>query len=73
MNCPDQDCLPLVSLLQQDGVVLADWGFGCKAGTPDNLFSLNPSLILSNFPPHYISDGAAEKAYANIRANPYRQ
>ncbi len=37
MNRPDQDFLPLVSLLQQDGVVLADLGFRCKAGTPDNL------------------------------------
>lgn len=37
MNRPDQEFLPLVSLLQQDGVVLADLGFRCQAGTPANL------------------------------------
>lgn len=37
MNCPDQDFLPLVSLLQETGVVLADLGFRCNAGTPPNL------------------------------------
>ena len=31
MNCPDQDFLPLVDLLSEDGVVLADLGFRCKA------------------------------------------
>jgi hypothetical protein len=37
MNCPDQDFLPLVDLLTADGVVLADLGFRCKGGIPDNL------------------------------------
>jgi hypothetical protein len=37
MNCPDQDFLPLVVLLSETGIVLADWGFRCKAGTPANL------------------------------------
>lgn len=37
MNCPDQDFLPLVTLLNEDGVVLSDLGFRCKAGLPDNL------------------------------------
>jgi len=37
MNCPDQDFLPLVTLLSEDGLVLSDLGFRCKAGTPDNL------------------------------------
>jgi hypothetical protein len=37
MNHPDQDFLPLLNLLKQDGVVLADLGFRCKAGMPDNL------------------------------------
>jgi hypothetical protein len=37
MNCPDQDFLPLVALLNEDGVVLADLGFRCKDGLPDNL------------------------------------
>lgn len=37
MNCPDQDFLPLVDLLNEAGLVLADMGFRCKAGTPNNL------------------------------------
>jgi hypothetical protein len=37
MNCADQDFLPLVDLLNEAGVVLADWGFRCKTGTPANL------------------------------------
>ena len=37
MNRPDQDFLPLVGLLAEDGLVLADLGFRCKAGIPDNL------------------------------------
>lgn len=37
MNQPDQDFLPLVSLLKDEGVVLSDLGFRCKAGVPDNL------------------------------------
>lgn len=37
MNCPDQDFLPLVDLLREDGLVLADLGFRCKGGVPDNL------------------------------------
>jgi hypothetical protein len=37
MNCPDQDFLPMVSLLSEDGVVLSDLGFRCKDGIPDNL------------------------------------
>jgi hypothetical protein len=37
MNCPDQDFLPLVTLVGEDGVVLSDLGFRCKAGGPQNL------------------------------------
>jgi hypothetical protein len=37
MNRPDQDCLPLVALVKEDGVVLSDLGFRCKTGVPDNL------------------------------------
>jgi hypothetical protein len=37
MNHPDQDFLPLVELIKDDGVVLADMGFRCKRGVPDNL------------------------------------
>ncbi len=37
MNHADQDFLPLVDLLTADGLVLADLGFRCKAGIPDNL------------------------------------
>jgi len=37
MNCPDQDFLPLVAWLKQDGLVLSDLGFRCKNGSTDNL------------------------------------
>jgi len=37
MNRPDQDFLSLVDLVKEDGVVLADMGFRCKGGVPDNL------------------------------------
>ena len=37
MNCPDQAFLPLVELVNEDGLVLSDLGFRCKAGVPDNL------------------------------------
>lgn len=37
MNHSDQDFLPLVALLNEDGVVLADLGFRCKQGVPENL------------------------------------
>lgn len=37
MNHPDQDFLPLVELVQEDGLVLADMGFRCKGGVPSNL------------------------------------
>lgn len=37
MNHSDQDFLPLVTLLGEDGIILADLGFRCKAGEPDNL------------------------------------
>jgi hypothetical protein len=37
MNHSDQDFLPLVDLLAQDGIVLSDLGFRCKQGIPDNL------------------------------------
>jgi hypothetical protein len=37
MNHADQDFLPLVDWLTEDGLVLADLGFRCKAGIPDNL------------------------------------
>jgi hypothetical protein len=37
MNRPDQAFLPLVDLLSEAGVVLADMGFRCKTGIPPNL------------------------------------
>lgn len=37
MNCPDQDFLPLIALVKEDGVVLSDLGFRCKEGVPSNL------------------------------------
>lgn len=37
MNCPDQDFLPLVALVNDEGVVLSDLGFRCKEGVPSNL------------------------------------
>lgn len=37
MNQSDQAFLPLLDLLREDGVVLADLGFRCKDGTPSNL------------------------------------
>ena len=37
MNHSDQDFLPLVGLLKEDGLVLSDLGFRCKTGVPDNL------------------------------------
>jgi hypothetical protein len=37
MNHPDQDFLPLVDLIKEDGIVLADMGFRCKGGVPDTL------------------------------------
>jgi len=37
MNCPDKDFLPLIGLLDEDGVVLSDLGFRCKDGIPSNL------------------------------------
>ncbi|HEX2908673.1 MAG TPA: hypothetical protein VHO69_17505 [Phototrophicaceae bacterium] len=37
MHQSDQDFLPLVELLRADGIGLADLGFRCKAGIPDNL------------------------------------
>ncbi len=37
MNRADQAFLPLVDLLSADGLVLADLGFRCKDGVPDNL------------------------------------
>jgi len=37
MNCPDQTFLPLVALLEEDGLVLSDLGFRCKSGIPANL------------------------------------
>jgi len=37
MNHPDQDFLPLVDLIKEDAIVLADMGFRCKGGVPDNL------------------------------------
>src|SRR5215218_7549420 len=36
MNTADQAFLPLVDLLTADGLVLADLGFRCKVGVPDN-------------------------------------
>lgn len=37
MHHSDQDFLPLVTLLADDGLVLSDLGFRCKHGIPDNL------------------------------------
>jgi len=37
MNAPDQDFLPLVTLLNTEGIVLSDVGFRCKQGVPDTL------------------------------------
>lgn len=37
MNHHDQDFLPLVDILQEDGLILSDLGFRCKQGQPDNL------------------------------------
>jgi hypothetical protein len=37
MNQHDQDFLPLVDLIKEDGIVLADMGFRCKKGVPDTL------------------------------------
>ncbi len=37
MHHHDQAFLPLVDLLAQDGLVLADLGFRCKHGVPHNL------------------------------------
>jgi hypothetical protein len=37
MNRPDQDFLPLAQLLSEDGLVLTDLGFRCKAGLPTNV------------------------------------
>jgi hypothetical protein len=37
MNHSDQDFLLLADLLRADGLVLADLGFRCKDGIPDNL------------------------------------
>jgi hypothetical protein len=37
MNCTDQDFLPLVALVKEDGLVLSDLGFRCNVGLPDNL------------------------------------
>jgi hypothetical protein len=34
MNCPDQDFLPLISLLAEAGVVLAVWAFAAKQAFP---------------------------------------
>jgi hypothetical protein len=37
MNRPDQAFLPLACLIDEEGVVLTDLGFRCKAGLPTNL------------------------------------
>jgi hypothetical protein len=37
MNRPDQDFLPLAWLIGDEGVILTDLGFRCKAGLPTNL------------------------------------
>jgi hypothetical protein len=37
MNHSDLEFLPLVELVKEDGVVLSDLGFRCKAGVPANL------------------------------------
>ena len=37
MNRPDQDFLPLVDLVNEDGIVLSDLGFRSRDGLPDNL------------------------------------
>jgi hypothetical protein len=37
MNCPDTVFLEDVGELQEQGIVLADWGFRCADGVPSNL------------------------------------
>ena len=37
MHRPDQDFLPLVELVNEDGLVLSDLGFRCKDGLPAHL------------------------------------
>lgn len=37
MNRPDQDFLSLLDLVKEEGIVLADMGFRCRGGVPDNL------------------------------------
>ncbi len=37
MNCPDQDFLDFFEEYDQDAIVLADWGFRCAQGVPDNV------------------------------------
>jgi hypothetical protein len=37
MNRPDQEFHPLIETVKLDGIVLADLGFRCKEGIPDNL------------------------------------
>lgn len=47
MNHFDQDFLPLVSPLNEAGIVLAYLGFHCKHSTPENL-KLCPKVILND-------------------------
>jgi len=37
MNCPDNDFLPFFAEFDQEGIILADWGFRCADGVPDNV------------------------------------
>lgn len=37
MNCPDNDFLDLPGAFQDQGIVLADWGFRCAEGVPANV------------------------------------
>jgi len=37
MNCPDQTFLDFFEEYDQSAILLADWGFRCAAGVPDNV------------------------------------
>jgi len=37
MNCPDQDFLEFLGEYDEQGILLADWGFRCAKGVPNNV------------------------------------
>jgi hypothetical protein len=37
MNCPDQDFLAFFEQYDGQAIILADWGFRCANGVPDNV------------------------------------